>query len=109
MPAIIAAVPAGLNLSGSAGMRRHLHIDYRRFAKSMFRFWFSIFILWLCAPTVWAADAGIQNIIRDRIESGGFPLKISIAGEPIYAAAVLPRFFEQAENSRFSEMERGRT
>ena len=61
----------------------------------MFRFWLSIFVLWFCTPTVWAADAGIQNIIRDRIESGGLPLKLSIAGEPIYAAAVLPRFYER--------------
>jgi L,D-transpeptidase YcbB len=61
----------------------------------MFRIWFYILIASLCCPAVWAGDAGIQNIIRDRLETGGFPLKISIAGEPIYAAAVLPRFYER--------------
>jgi murein L,D-transpeptidase YcbB/YkuD len=61
----------------------------------MFRFWFYIFMASLCCQAVWAADAGIQNIIRDRIEAGGLPLNISIAGEPIYASGVLPRFYER--------------
>jgi len=61
----------------------------------MFRFWYLIFIASLCCLDVGTAGAEIQNIIRNRIEAGGIPLKISIAGEPIHATVVLPRFYER--------------
>jgi murein L,D-transpeptidase YcbB/YkuD len=61
----------------------------------MFRFWYLVFIASLCCPAVSTADADIQNIIRNRIEAGGIPLKISVAGEPIHATVVLPRFYER--------------
>ena len=63
--------------------------------KSVFRLWIYIFIALFCGPAICPAGAGIQDIIRNRIEAGGIPLKISIAGEPIHAALVLPRFYER--------------
>ena len=63
--------------------------------KNVSRFWIFIFIAAFCGPAVCPAGAAIQDIIRDRLEAGGIPLKISISGEPIHAAVVLPRFYER--------------
>ncbi len=37
----------------------------------------------------------IQDLLRNRIESAGVPLKLSVGQEPIYAAAALPAFYER--------------
>ena len=63
--------------------------------KSVPRFWIFIFIAAFYGPAVCPVGAAIQDIIRDRLEAGGIPLKISIAGDPIHAAVVLPRFYER--------------
>ena len=63
--------------------------------KSGIRIWVYILITAFFGPAVCPAGAAIEDIIRDRIEAGGIPLKISIAGEPIHAAVVLPRFYER--------------
>jgi murein L,D-transpeptidase YcbB/YkuD len=40
-------------------------------------------------------DASMRELLRFRIETGGVPLKITVAKEPIYAAEVLPTFYER--------------
>jgi len=37
----------------------------------------------------------IQELLRNRIESGGIPVKLSVGEETIYAAVVLPVFYER--------------
>ncbi len=37
----------------------------------------------------------IQELLRNRIESGGIPIKLSVGKETIYAAVVLPVFYER--------------
>ena len=39
-------------------------------------------------------DLSMRELLRFRIEAGGVPLKISVGKEPIYAAIVLPIFYE---------------
>ena len=40
-------------------------------------------------------DLSMRELLRFRIEAGGVPLKISVGKEPIYAAIVLPIFYER--------------
>lgn len=40
-------------------------------------------------------DLSMRDLLRFRIELGGIPLKISVGKEPIYAAIVLPIFYER--------------
>ncbi|UCE51491.1 MAG: peptidoglycan-binding protein, partial [Desulfobacterales bacterium] len=40
-------------------------------------------------------DLSMRDLLRFRIEVGGVPLKISVGKEPIYAAIVLPIFYER--------------
>ena len=40
-------------------------------------------------------DASMRELLRFRIETGGVPLKITVGKEPIYAAEVLPTFYER--------------
>jgi L,D-transpeptidase YcbB len=42
-----------------------------------------------------STDASMRDLLRSRIEVGGVPLKISVGKEPIYAAIVLPTFYER--------------
>jgi murein L,D-transpeptidase YcbB/YkuD len=40
-------------------------------------------------------ELSLRELLRLRIEAGGMPLKFSIGNEPIYAAIVLPIFYER--------------
>jgi len=42
-----------------------------------------------------SADLSMRELLRFRLEAGGVPLKISVGKEPIYAAIVLPIFYER--------------
>ncbi|NNL74925.1 MAG: hypothetical protein HKO68_01165, partial [Desulfobacterales bacterium] len=42
-----------------------------------------------------AVASSIQEILRNRIESGGIPLRLSVGEEPVYASVLLPVFYER--------------
>jgi len=46
-------------------------------------------------PSAQSADLSMCDLLRFRVEAGGVPLKISVGKEPIYAAIVLPVFYER--------------
>jgi murein L,D-transpeptidase YcbB/YkuD len=52
------------------------------------------FIIIVKAMPLQSMASPIQELLRNRIESGGIPLRLSVAKESIYAAVVLPAFYE---------------
>jgi murein L,D-transpeptidase YcbB/YkuD len=57
---------------------------------------FPIFIVIIVAAIpLQSMAASIQDLLRNRIESAGIPLKLSVGEESIYAAIALPAFYER--------------
>ncbi|MBT8369906.1 MAG: hypothetical protein KJO34_03020, partial [Deltaproteobacteria bacterium] len=54
-----------------------------------------IFVIIVNAIATQAVASPIQELLRNRIESGGIPLKLSVGEEPVYASVVLPAFYER--------------
>ncbi|UCD77025.1 MAG: L,D-transpeptidase family protein [Desulfobacterales bacterium] len=66
-------------------------MNYKRFA------WVALITVTISAgpsPATMPASA-LQDALRNRIESGGIPLKISVGDEMIYSSIVLPMFYER--------------
>jgi len=63
------------------------------------KFWW--FVLLIFGVTVVDAvpsplmASSLQDLLRNRIESAGVPLKLTVGDESVYAAAALPAFYEQ--------------
>ena len=68
----------------------------RKLKLKIWNFIFPIFLI-IIAEAILSPPmaAPIQDLLRNRVESAGVPLKLSFGEEPIYAAAALPAFYER--------------
>ncbi|MGD2187425.1 MAG: L,D-transpeptidase family protein [Desulfobacterales bacterium] len=63
------------------------------------KIWNFVFLIFLViivdAIPLQSMASPIQNLLRNRIESGGVPLKLRIGDESVYASVALPTFYER--------------